>query len=1057
MREFQTRLKQGLSLAVLGLMQASVGAATLPSAATPVGLRQEVLDDFKPAAMPKQGKNAVKPMAKVAASAWTVTSSDQVRATLRQDPKSGQCMDYDFGGVSGYAVLRRALPTSWPERFELLAQIKGSGAGVNDLQIKLIDASGENVWRANKVNLQMPSKLTELKLRSRQIDFAWGPSKDKRLKQTESIEFVVAAGQSERGGGKGSFCLAGLAMYEKPPEPQSWPEPVVTVDSGFVDFDYQMLREFNGLALRWPAFARGLNYEVQASIDGKTWHLLRSVKGSDGGLDALFLPDSEARYLRVKSSVMAQPSLTLRSAAVWPGLNAVISSLAQDKPKAEVQRGDVPRAWVGEQNYWTLVGVDGGGQRSALLSEDGALEVGRGGYSVEPAIKLDDGSIVNWASAKITHSLRDGYLPLPSVHWQHPALSLDIEAAADGPRAAPSLLGRYVLRNTSERRQLYTLMLAVRPWQVDPPQQFLSTQGGVTSVRSLRWQGGELQVNGQAGLHPSEAPLLVSGLPFDSGLSLKALAAAPGIGSMNDPQEHASGLLQFRVLLAPGESKTLGWVAPLGGVDLKSNKASALSATDLDARFDMAAAHWRERLNRVAIVAPGTGQPIANTLRTSLAHILMSRDGAALRPGTRSYARSWIRDGAMMVAGLVRLGEVEAAREFVDWYGERLFVNGKVPCCVDQRGSDPVVENDSHGQYLYAVAEVWRHSHDHDFLQRHWSRVQSVMGWMEGLRQSERGAANKTLDRAHLFGLLPPSISHEGYSDKPAYSYWDDFWALRGYKDGVHIARALGQFQVAQQWAGQRDEFQRELVASVTATAKRFHIDTIAGAADRGDFDATSSTIALNPAQAQDVLPPALLNGTFERYWTEMNARSEGQRTWTDYTPYELRNVGALLRLGQAQRAHAMLNFFFKDQRPAGWNQWAEVVLPEPREVRFLGDMPHAWVSSDYIRSALDMFAYEREASGELLIGAGVRAEWLNQGEVAVRGLSTPFGPLSYALNKESWGWRLELEQAGAPTRLIWPEGLSLPRAAAEGQPLKWQGRELLLPVAPSTVRLSAD
>ena len=65
------------------------------------------------------------------------------------------------------------------------------------------------------------------------------------------------------------------------------------------------------------------------------------------------------------------------------------------------------------------------------------------------------------------------------------------------------------------------------------------------------------------------------------------------------------------------------------------------------------------------------------------------------------------------------------------------------------------------------------------------------------------------------------------------------------------------------------------------------------------------------------------LAATFERYWQEATARRDGKREWKDYTPYELRSVGALLRLGQPERAWAMLDFFFKDQRPEGWNQWA--------------------------------------------------------------------------------------------------------------------------------------
>jgi hypothetical protein len=436
--------------------------------------------------------------------------------------------------------------------------------------------------------------------------------------------------------------------------------------------------------------------------------------------------------------------------------------------------------------------------------------------------------------------------------------------------------------------------------------------------------------------------------------------------------------------------------------------------------------------------------------------MLMSRDGPALQPGTRSYARSWVRDGAMMVAGLLRLGEVDAAREFTDWFAGHIFASGKVPCCVDQRGADPVVENDSQGQYLYAVAEVLRHTGDNAWAAKHWPTVQRVVGWMEALRQSERTAANREPDRAHLFGLMPPSISHEGYSDKAAYSYWDDFWALRGYKDAVQLAQRLGHGEQAAQWAAWRDSFEGELAASIEATAQRWQITHIAGAADRGDFDATSTTMALNPAQA--ALPRARLEATFERYWQEMSARGEGRRPYKDYTPYELRNVGALAQLGWPGRAHTMLDFFFKDQRPQGWNQWAEVVLPDAREPRFLGDMPHAWVSSDYIRSVLDLFVLEQEREGALLLGAGLRSDWLQQGDVVLRGLSTPHGPLDWSLVRNPQGWRLALPSAlrdlpGGVT-LAWPEGLALPRALHEGQGLAWQGRQLRLPVPPFNVEL---
>ncbi len=1005
-------MKQAAALALLSL-------ATLAQAAP---LRHELLDDFRDATR------------------WKATASDQVKSSLRRDADGSLCLDYDFAGVSGYAVMRRELPMDWPRRFELRVQAKAAG-GVNHLQFKLVDASGDNVWWISRPDATLPTKLQPLKLRSREISFAWGPSEDKALKHTQALEFVVAAG---RDGGKGSLCLARLALAEREPEPAAWPEPKLVRSGQRIDIDLGLTREFNGIRLDWPTQPRPLRYALQASDDGRRWRTLHEVDGGRGGPQTLFLPDSETRLMRLQlRSGRGLPGFALRDAMAWPTLNAVIAELAKALPP-----GELPRSFAGQQSYWALVGVDGGAEHSALIDEDGALELGRGGPSLEPAVQLGDGRIVTWPQAQVTQTLRDGQLPLYTVRWQHEAFELEIEASADGTAAAPKLLARYTLRNRGGQPQKLSLLLAARPWQVNPPQQFLATPGGVSPVRRLRADGSLLRLDDRPPLRFSEAPTRSTALPFDAGLGLAALAAAPPLRELADPQSLASALLRFDATLAPGESRRFALVAPLAGQDAPA----PFDAAAVETRLDAAAAAWRARLQRVGVELPPSAQPLAETLRISLAHLLMSREGPALRPGTRSYGRSWIRDGAMMAAALVRLGEADVAREFVDWFGEHVYASGKVPCCVDKRGADPVVENDSHGQYLFAVAEVWRFTHDTAFLQRHWPRVQRVVVWMEALRQSTRSEAMRATP--NLFGLMPPSISHEGYSDKPAYSYWDDFWALRGYKDAVQLAQAASDAALAQRWAGARDEFGRELAASIEATARQHGIGSIAGAADRGDFDATSTTVALNPAQAN--VP--LLAATFERYLAEADARSAGRRAWKDYTPYELRNVGALLRLGRPEPALALLDFFFRHQRPAGWRQWAEVVLPDAREVRFLGDMPHAWVSSDYIRSLLDVFAWEREADGALLLGAGLVPAWLQQGAVGVRGLATAWGTISWRIEPRPGGWVVQLPtarpEAPGGLRLQWPPGLPLPRAMAGEREIAWQGRELPLPAGATEVIL---
>src|SRR5690606_41430312 len=96
------------------------------------------------------------------------------------------------------------------------------------------------------------------------------------------------------------------------------------------------------------------------------------------------------------------------------------------------------------------------------------------------------------------------------------------------------------------------------------------------------------------------------------------------------------------------------------------------------------------------------------------------------------------------------------------------------------------------------------------------------------------------------------------------HSYWDNFWALRGYKDAVEVAAALGEDAEARRMTAARDQFRDDLAASLRAATSRHGIDYLPGAAELGDFDPTSTTIALPPGGAPDWLPGELLANTLE-------------------------------------------------------------------------------------------------------------------------------------------------------------------------------------------------
>jgi hypothetical protein len=100
-----------------------------------------------------------------------------------------------------------------------------------------------------------------------------------------------------------------------------------------------------------------------------------------------------------------------------------------------------------------------------------------------------------------------------------------------------------------------------------------------------------------------------------------------------------------------------------------------------------------------------------------------------------------------------------------------------------------------------------------------------------------------------------------------------------------------------------------------------------------------------------------------------------------------------------------LTEFMLADRRIPAWNQWPEISWRDPSGPAFLGDLPHTWISAEYILSICSMFAYERQDDKALIIAPGVAEEWLSNGfEVRLENLPTYYGNLSYSLRMDDPG-----------------------------------------------------
>jgi hypothetical protein len=992
---------------------------------------------------------------------WRAAPSDGVSLRVSSDSGfRGRAMrlDFDFRGGGGYAVVRRAFNFTVPANYEFSFRVRGD-APSNTLEFKLSEPGGENVWWSNTPEFEFPRAWTEIIRKKRQISFAWGPKGGGDLTRVAAIEFAITAGT----GGKGTIWIDDLILRPREPDRPYTLTPTVTATSEAIGsearraldgdttsgwqsngtapasppatppakgapppvvlppnarqalvVDFLRRREFGGLKLDWEPAHEASDYTVDFSADGKTWETHYRVIGGNGGNDFIYLPESDARFVRLALERGPSDTFGLRELTVEPlewatSKNAFLAAVAKDAPV-----GNYPKYLTGVQSYWTVAGVDGD-KAEVLVNEEGMVEARKGNFSIEPFVYVG-GKLVTWHDVKPTQSLAGSHFPEPSVAWAGDDWTLTLAPVAVlGGRDSSIAYLQYRLANLSRGRKSMRLYLAVRPFQVNPPWQFLNTPGGVASIRQLAADGQVVQVNGEPAVVSLTPPNGFGAVPFDQGNIVDFLrtGSLPSKPNVQDAFGQASGALAYTIDVDTGAAAVVEIALPLHPASVSQvERERVLGARAPRDRVADARRMWRDAIERVTIELPPAASRVVNSVYANVAYILVNRDHAGLQPGSRSYERSWIRDGSLEATALLRMGRADAAREFLEWYAGFQFPNGKVPCCVDTRGADPVPEHDSHGEFIYLAAEYWRHTHDRTVADRVWPNVLRAALYIDSLRQQRRTREYESGDKRAFYGLLPPSISHEGYSAKPMHSYWDDFFALRGLKDAVELAHALNRPEEAQ-LAAIRDEFRRDLYASIQFSMSKHRIDFIPGAADLGDFDATSTTIAVAPVGELGLMPETVaraLDRTFERYWAEFVARRDGTKPWESYTPYELRTVGTMVRMGKRDRAHALLDWFFKDQRPAAWYQWAEVVWRDPATPKFIGDMPHTWVGSDYIRSVLDMLAYEREADSSLVVGAGIPESWvMEKPGVTVRRLSTHYGLLSYTMRNEAGRVRVSM------------------------------------------------
>jgi len=956
---------------------------------------------------------------------WRAVPSEGAALTIGSaQGKTGKAMviDFDLSKASGYVIARKDFPIDLPADYQFVFDLRGE-TPMNNFEFKIIDDK-ENVFWIKKLNVTYPATWTTKHIWKQQLTFAWGPTHPAEISRLHAVEFVVSCGS----GGKGKVFIDNFRLEPIDQSADGRAKPEVAVSSSAdghrpaidatgnrlgewasagsspnesLTFSFHRFRAVGGLVIDWDSAAYATSYDVQFSDDGADWSTAYSVRRGNGGRDYVPLAEGQGKFLRLRLLGGAEGRYAVRSIELKDAAFSISPNNYYKAIAADAGPGFFPKFLFDKQSYWTVVGAIGD-SKEALINEQGQVEVDRQQFSLEPFLYVD-GKLVTWEDVSIDRALLNNYLPFPMIRWKYGNLCELAISAVAAPPAGKSLLGlRYSI---TAKRPGHTIRfyLAIRPFQVNPPWQSLNFDGGVARIDSIindRWL---IRVDGKT-VVPLTNPTAFGAAEFDQGDITEYLKRGiiPAGQEVRDHSGHASGVLQYDIPGEPDRTYDVIVAVPFHEWNRSPVPNMGQDASYYYRAMSMnVASQWDRVLEKYTITGPMQAAEVLNTMKSQLAYILINKDGPGTQPGSRSYERSWIRDGALTCYALLQSGNLEEVKQYLDWYAGYQFPSGKIPCVVDGRGGDVVNEHDSNGEFLFAVRSYFRFSKDTTWLRGKFPVVVKAVSYLDSLRslRSTDDYRNGPPGKRALYGLVPESISHEGYWDVPRHSYWDDFFVLRGYKDAAAVAGVLGEKALASAWGRSRDEFRTDLYASMRLAMKNTGVNYIPGCAELGDFDATSTTIGLVPGGELGNIPEPELHNTFDKYY-EFITRRMTDTTWLNYTPYEMRAIGSFVLLDQKERAAEALAFFMNDRRPAGWNHWAEVVWRNPETPKYIGDMPHTWVGSDFMRSVFTMFAYEREKDEAIVLAAGIPDGWLKDtAGVRVSKLLSPAGPVNYTIS----------------------------------------------------------
>jgi len=501
--------------------------------------------------------------------------------------------------------------------------------------------------------------------------------------------------------------------------------------------------------------------------------------------------------------------------------------------------------------------------------------------------------------------------------------------------------------------------------------------------------------------------------------------------------------VQYTILLAPGETRSIDLVMPLVPAQKDSADADHLAHADFDTALRGVVAFWEQELARgMQIRLPES--KTTDTFKASLVYDLMSRgliDGKSVQTaGQFQYHRFYLRDAADYVRMYDVTGYADIGGQVLDFFLERQQPDGNFLSQPNQY--------DGWGEAMWTLGEHFRMTHDMEYARRVYPDLVKAVDWLHGARAK---------DPLHL--IPATDVRDNEYVSGHLTGY--NFLALDGLQAAIDMAKALGKKDDQARFEAEMTDY-RSVFFPLLEKVSRQQGGALPPSLDAGEWKGTDwgNLLSVTPEpllDPWDARVTATLKKTQAHY-------QEGISTYAEpddgvFLHHYLTIKNTLTELVRGEQEQAMREFYAILLHTSSTHTGFEYAIRPWGNRDFLGNLaPHEWFAADYRNLLRNMML--REEGDRLHLFSALSPEWIGAGKsIQISNAPSAFGKMDFSLESTDEGHavvQLQSSFTHPPAEIVLhiPWFLQVTQAVADGRAIVPQKDGLHLPAATREVRI---